>query len=46
MFLQLCKAPAVNLFKEICGLKGDAVEKFRTFHEQKILFKIIKYRKI
>jgi hypothetical protein len=26
--------------------KEDAVEKFRTFHEQKILFRMIKYRKI
>jgi hypothetical protein len=34
------------LFKEICGLQGDAIEKFRIFHEQKILFKIIKYREI
>jgi len=46
MFSQLYSAPAVNLFKVICGLKGGAVEKFRIFHEQKILFRLMKYRKI
>jgi hypothetical protein len=46
MLSQLYSAQTVNLFKVINGLKGDVVEKFRIFHEQKILFRLMKYRKI
>jgi len=46
MFSQLYSAPTVNLFTVKRGLKGDAVQKFRIFHEQKILFRLMKYRKI
>jgi len=46
MFSQLYSAPNVSLFKVICRLKGDAVKKFRIFHEEKILFRLMKYRKI
>jgi hypothetical protein len=46
MFSQLYSAPTVNLFQVIYGLKGDEVEKFRIFNEQKILFRLMTYRKI
>ena len=46
MFSQLYNAPTVHLFKEICGLKEDVVEKFIIFHEQKILLRLMKYKKI